>query len=141
MKPRIFLDTNVFIYAFEFPHSNSATIITLLNKGELEGITSEKVLEEITLYFTKHYTIKIARQYRKYVLETCTIVAHNDVLEEIEKLKEKIKDKDREQLAVVKKYSIKYLISYDKDFDPFPEYHTPQKFLKLLTLPHKDTEY
>jgi predicted nucleic acid-binding protein len=34
MKHRIFLDTNVFIYAFEFPDSNSNTIIEMLNDGK-----------------------------------------------------------------------------------------------------------
>jgi len=43
MKPRVFLDTNVFIYSFEFPESNSAKIIEILNKGEIEAIIFEKV--------------------------------------------------------------------------------------------------
>jgi len=35
MKVRTFLDANVFIYAFEFPHSNSRKIIELLNEAEI----------------------------------------------------------------------------------------------------------
>jgi len=40
MKYRIFLDTNVFIFAFEFPDSNSNMIMELLNEGKiiLKGI-------------------------------------------------------------------------------------------------------
>lgn len=41
MKCRVFLDTNVFIYAFEFPESNSNKIIGLLNKGQIEAVISE----------------------------------------------------------------------------------------------------
>ena len=37
MKPRVFLDTNIFIYGFEFPDSNSAEIIKLLNQAETGG--------------------------------------------------------------------------------------------------------
>lgn len=44
MKRRIFLDTNVFIYAFEFPDCNSGKIINLINKGQIEAIISEQVL-------------------------------------------------------------------------------------------------
>jgi len=47
MKLRIFLDTNVFIYAFEFPKSNSRKIIELLNKGKIEAVISERVIKEV----------------------------------------------------------------------------------------------
>ncbi|MDI6753685.1 MAG: PIN domain-containing protein [Thermodesulfobacteriota bacterium] len=47
MKVRVFLDTNVFIYAFEFPHSNSMKIIELLNQAEVEAVTSDRVLREV----------------------------------------------------------------------------------------------
>jgi hypothetical protein len=33
----------------------------------------------------------------------------------------KIKEKDLEQLAVVKKLGLKYLVSYDRDFASFQE--------------------
>ncbi len=44
---RVFIDTNVFIYAFEYPHSNSAIILDLLNKGEIEAVVSERVVHEV----------------------------------------------------------------------------------------------
>lgn len=47
MKFRVFLDTNVFIYAFEFPESNSNKVIDLLNKGQIEAVISERVLKEV----------------------------------------------------------------------------------------------
>ena len=50
MKPRVFLDTNIFIYAFEFPKSNSSKVIDLLNKNQLEVIISERVLKEVHAY-------------------------------------------------------------------------------------------
>jgi len=42
MKRRVFLDTNIFIYAFEFPDSNSGKVIDLLNKGQIEAVISEQ---------------------------------------------------------------------------------------------------
>lgn len=35
MKYRVFLDTNVFIYSFEFQDSNSGKIIELLNDKQM----------------------------------------------------------------------------------------------------------
>jgi len=54
MKPRVFLDTNVFIYAFEFPQSNSGMIVELLNQAEIEAVVSEQVLLEGQAYFRRY---------------------------------------------------------------------------------------
>jgi len=48
------------------------------------------------------------------------------------KYKKLIKAKDLEQVATVKKLGIKYLLSYDRDFEPFEEYITPKEFIKEL---------
>jgi predicted nucleic acid-binding protein len=53
MKLRVFLDTNVFIYAFEYPESNCNKIINLLNMGQIEAIISEQVSKEVQAYFRK----------------------------------------------------------------------------------------
>jgi len=141
MKPRVFLDTNIFVYSFEFPESNSAKIIEILNKGEIEAITSEKVLEEITRYFKKYHSLILARKFRRYLLDSCILIRNDEVKEQINSLKGKIKEKDIEQLAVAKKYGIKFLISYDKDFEGFEEYFTPKKFLERLNKENTNTEF
>ena len=56
-------------------------------------------------------------------------------------LKGRIKDKDLEQLAVVKKYGIKYLIAYDRDFENFEEYVTPKKFLQIVGEKYFETDF
>lgn len=132
MRTRVFLDTNVFIYAFEFPDSNSAQIIELLNRGEIEAITSEKVIEELTRYFEKFHSLTLARKVRRYVINTCIIILRNEINEYALKLKGVIKDKDIEQLATTRKYGIKFLISYDRDFENIEEYMTPKKFLEQV---------
>jgi len=53
----------------------------------------------------------------------------------------KIKEKDLEQLAVVKKLGLKYLVSYDRDFASFQEYKTPKKFIETLNLSVFEEEY
>lgn len=129
MKPRVFLDTNVFIYAFEFSESNSRKIIGLLNFGNIEGVVSERVLKEITHYFKKFYSKKLANMIRYYILQSCQVVFKEEVKQEMGKLKREIEEKDLEQIAVVKKFGLKHIISYDKDFAGFKEYITPRKFI------------
>ncbi len=52
-----------------------------------------------------------------------------------------IKDKDLEQLAAVKKLGIKYLISYDRDFEKFEEYITPKAFINWIGIKPSSYEY
>ncbi len=134
MKSRIFLDTNVFIFAFEFPDSNSNTIIELLNDGEIEAIISERVVKEVYRYFRKYYDKNLADNFRKYLYEACKISLARDVKDTMKEYSKQIKEKDIEQLAVVKKYGIKYLISLDRDFIRQEEYRTPKQFVELIPM-------
>jgi len=141
MMLRVYLDSNFFIYAFEFPESNSAKILDLLHKGEIEAVISEIVIKEVTAYFKRFHTIEKAREVRRYLLETCSLVMKYELIEQINKFKGKIKDKDLEQLAATKKYGIKFLIAYDKDFECFEEYITPKKFLQKLNKEFSENEF
>lgn len=141
MKLKAFVDTNVFIYAFEYADSNSAQIIALLSQGEIELVTSERVLREVTAYLIKYHSVEHARKFRRYILDNCAVVMNSEVAKEIDSLRGQIKDKDAEQLAITKKYGIKFLIAYDRDFDKFEEYCTPKKFLLLLKRKARETEF
>ncbi len=143
MKPRVFLDTNVFIFAKEFPDSNSARVIRkLLNENIIEAIISEKVFQETYRYFKEHYGKKISDQMRRYLLESCILIPKEQVGKEIQLYHGKIKDKDLMQLAVVKNLKLKFLVSYDRDFEPFEEYITPKNFLKEVGLKaNEEMEY
>ncbi len=46
MSKLVFLDANVFIWAYNRPDSNSAKILNLMDEGRISVIVSEKVLEE-----------------------------------------------------------------------------------------------
>lgn len=141
MKLRVFLDTNIFIYAFEFPHSNSARIIELLNQNEIEAIISERVLQEVIMYFRKYYTKDLTGAFRNYLLLSCAVIPTSQVREEMNRLGDKIKEKDLEQLAVTKKLGLKYLVSFDRDFEAFDEYKTPKKFIEALNLEAVEDEF
>lgn len=141
MKRRVFLDTNVFIYAFEFPQSNARKIIELLNRNEIEVIISERVLREVIRYFQKYHTKDFAAAFRNYLLLSCAVIPASEVVGEMNRFKGTIKEKDLEQLAVTKKLGLKYLVSYDKDFEPFEEYTTPKRFIKTMGLDTEESEY
>lgn len=141
MRRRVFLDTNIFIYAFEFPECNSDKIIDLLNKGQIEAVISERVLREVQTYFKKFYSKDLAATFRDYLLSTCTVVLPADVRKEMVKYKKLIKDKDLEQLATVKKLGIKFLVAYDRDFEKFEEYITPKTFVKEMGIKIASSDY
>lgn len=141
MRRRVFLDTNIFIYAFEFPGCNSDKIIDLLNRGQIEAVISERVLREVQAYFKKFYSKDLAANFRDYLLKTCSVILSADVKKEMAKYKKLIKDKDLEQLAVVKKLGIKFLVAYDRDFENFEEYITPNAFIKELAIKSASSDY
>ncbi|HDZ00130.1 MAG TPA: PIN domain-containing protein [Nitrospirae bacterium] len=141
MKPRVFLDTNIFIYAFEFSESNSNKIIGLLNKNQIEAVISERVLKEVHTYFKKFYNKDLAAFFRYYLLRTCIVVLSTSIKKEMIKYKKLIKDKDLEQLATVKKMGIKFLVAYDRDFEKFEEYITPKAFIKQLGIKPDSEDY
>jgi predicted nucleic acid-binding protein len=141
MRRRVFLDTNIFIYAFEFPGCNSDKIIDLLNRGQIEAVISERVLREVQAYFKKFYSKDLAANFRDYLLKTCSVILSADVKKEMAKYKKLIKDKDLEQLAVVKKLGIKFLVAYDRDFENFEEYITPNAFIKELGIKSASSDY
>lgn len=141
MKYRVFLDANVFIYAFEFPDSNSSKIITLLNKGRIEAVISERVLKEVQAYFKKFYNKDLAASFRDYLLRTCAVVFSADVQKEMVRYRKLIKDKDLEQLSAVRKLGIKFLVSYDRDFENINEYITPKAFVKEMSIRTASTDF
>ncbi len=140
MKPRVFLDTNVFIFAFEFRDSNSHTIIELINTGRIEAVVTEMVLKEVVHYFRKFYDRTLANEFRNYILQSCILVFSEEVKEQMTALENRIKDKDLAQIAVVRALGLKYLVSYDKDFKGFEEYTTPKRFVEAMGLKSKRGE-
>ncbi len=141
MKFKIFLDSTVFIYSFEMPHSNSKTIIQLLNENKIDAVTSTRVIKEVARYFENFYDLELARKFRKYIISSSIVIPEDLVKDFMHKLKGKIKEKDLEQLAVVRKYNIQYLISYDRDFKNIEEYKTPKEFIKIFGLRTANSEF
>ena len=75
------------------------------------------------------------------MLDSCVVVSEDEIKEQVNSLKGKIKEKDLEQIATTKKYGIKFLISLDRDFENFEEYLTPKQFLQRLNKKVRDSEF
>ncbi|TRZ88360.1 MAG: PIN domain-containing protein [Methanosarcinales archaeon] len=141
MKPRVFLDTNIFIYAFEFQESNSRKMLSLLNQGVIEGIISERVLIEVQRYFKAFHNKDLAGLFRSYLLATCTVIPSAQIAGEIGKYRGQIKEKDLEQLVVTKWLGLKFLVAYDRDFENCTEYRTPRQFLTEFGIEVAKTDF
>jgi len=138
---RALLDTNVFIYAFETPKSNSNLIINALNQNQFEAIITESTFKEVYLYFKKHYSKKLADQFRIYLFATCKILFTYQLNQHATKYASQINQKDLEQLTATRELGIKYLVSYDKHFQGIEEYKTPKQFAKILGIQAYLTDY
>ena len=141
IKLRALLDTNVFIYAFEVSKSNSNHILNALNQNQFEAIITESTFKEVYQYFRKHYSKKLADQYRIYLFTTCRIVFSHQLQQHFRKYTDQISGKDIEQLTATREFGIKYLVSHDKHFSDVEEYRTPKQFAKILKLPTHSTNY
>jgi len=134
IKLRALLDTNVFIYAFEVPKSNSNLIINALNQNQFEAIITESTFKEVYQYFRKHHSKKLADQYRTYLFTTCKIVFSHQLQPHLTKYADEINAKDLEQFTAAREFGIKYLVSFDKHFEDIEEHKTPKQFAKILRL-------
>jgi len=141
IKLRALLDTNVFIYAFEVSKSNSNHILNALNQNQFEAIITESTFKEVYQYFRKHYSKKLADQFRVYLFTTCKIVFSHQLQPHLKKYIDQINRKDIEQLTSARELGIKYIVSYDKHFTDVEEYRTPKQFAKILRLRTYLTEY
>ena len=130
MRSRVFLDSNVFIHAFEERDSNSNLISDLLNDGELEAVVSGRVVDEVTGYFRRHHGRALSVEIKEYMLNSCTILLADDIRGQMKRLRGVVKDKDLEQLAATRALGLWHLISYDRHFEPFEEYITPRAFVE-----------
>lgn len=141
IKIRALVDTNVFIYAYEIPKSNSNLIIEALNRDLFEAIITESTFKEIYRYFRKYHSKRLADTFRIYLFATCKIIFSYQLAKYSAKYACLVDERDLEQVIAVKEFGIKYLVSYDKHFKSVEEYKTPKQFAELLELKTYPTNY
>jgi len=141
MNIAVFLDSNVFIWGYNRPASNSGKILNLMNEGKITVVVSERIIEELRTYFINYYNKDVWSSVFSHISALVRIVPREEITEEIRKVADKIKEKDVEHLATVRLLRLRYLVSYDADYKHIEEYITPKEFIKVLKLKCTDSEY
>ncbi len=138
---KIFIDSSTFLWAYNRPESNSATIVRLLADGKLNAVISEKVVEEISHIFLSVHGHRTWGEVEAIIKSRCAIIPRTEIEHETKKWRGKIKEKDLEHLATAKQLAVDFILAFDRDYEPFPEYITPKQFVKKLGLKPSETEY
>lgn len=131
MPHRAFLDSNVFLFGFERPRSNSHRILELLAAREVEGVVTDRVVREVMGYLRRYYGKDLAAKFRDFILLTCEPVLEADVPIDRE-LVSLVGRKDAGALAAARSLGLARLVSTDSDFAHAPEHRTPRGFLEGL---------
>lgn len=122
---RVFLDTNIFLYAIgaDSPHKKACrSVLMAVGKGEINGVTSSEVLQEVLHVRSRRVDLKdgiqATRAAAAMVAEVLTVTGE-DVLAACRVLERhpQIAARDALHVAVMKASDIHTLISVDKDFD------------------------
>jgi len=127
MRTRLFIDSNVFIFGFERPGSNSHRILEMTAAGELQGVVTDRVVREVMGYFRRHYDKDMAARFRDFILLTCELVIEAD-LRIPRRLVALVGRKDAGALATVLQLGLSRLVSTDGDFAGAQEHRTPRGF-------------
>ena len=140
---RAYLDSNVFIYGL-LEECNSRLILFLAQLGEFEVVVSELVLEEVERFFRENFSREAGYLAKRFVQSIASLIVNRqDMSKEIQKLRGKIREKDVENVAAVRRNKIPHLVSYDEDYRKagVGEYLTPKAFVKLSGMDPYDMEY
>ncbi len=131
MPIKAVLDSNVFIFGFERPRSNSHRLLEKLASGEVHGVVTDRIVREVIGYFRKHYGKDLGAEFRDFILLTCDLVLEAD-LEIRRELIALVGRKDAGALAAARALGLAHLVSTDRDFEGVPERRTPRDFVREL---------
>ena len=117
-KLRVYLDSNVFIFAKEDQDSNSRIILDLAEEGKIVPVVSYLTLEELREYFTRRYNRETAINEIYYLisLPTLEIVPRDKAKKLITKHKGVVPDKDLPHLVSATTANIDYMVTYNRQF-------------------------
>jgi len=134
MLSKAFFDSNVFIFGFERPRSNSRRILDLLVDGELRGVVTDRVVREVMRYIRRYYGKDLGGKFRDLMLLTCELLLEEDFPIDPE-LSALVGAQDAGALAAVRSSGLSRLVSTDSDFAKVPEHRTPREYLRELNEP------
>jgi len=128
MTPRALLDSNVFLFAFERPRSNSEKIVSRAVDGAFKGTVTDRIVREVIRYFRRHYDKDLSSKYRGLILTTCELALEEDWPARPSEVA-LVGRKDAGALAAARGLGIPRLVSTDSDFEGVPEWRRPREFV------------
>lgn len=139
MRSRAFLDSNVFIFGFELPRSNSRRIMEMLQAGGIQGVVTDRIVREVMRYFRREYGKDLSARFRDFILLTCDLILEADLV--IPRgLVALVGRKDAGALAATRELGLARLVSTDRDFVSVSERRTPREFLSEIGEEPRPTE-
>lgn len=125
---KIFIDTNILIYAAGAHHPHKEPSVQFLLKiaqGKITAFTSTEVLQEILYYYHKAKEPSQGLQIIEKVITIIPLilpVTKNDILSAKDLLQkyQHIEPRDAIHAAVIFNRGLKNICSYDKHFDTIP---------------------
>jgi uncharacterized protein len=125
---RVFIDSNIPMYAAGKPHRNREPSLRLLKRvqsGEIEGNTSTEVLQEILYRYSSLGRRDIAAQVYDLFVEICPTVldvtlADTDLARDLLVEIAGISARDAVHTAVMRNHGIDRIASFDAGFDGVP---------------------
>ncbi|MBI4214578.1 hypothetical protein HY546_01155 [archaeon] len=139
MRP--FLDSSTIIFGIERKQSNSSIILDLVASGKLEAFISYKVIQEVKHYFERQHGREFALDVIAFLSQYCRVIMEEELKEEMEKWRGRIKERDLAHLATVKMLGLDALVGIDRHFEGFPEYVKPKRLIQKLGLKSFVEEY
>ena len=125
-KPRVFVDSNIPMYAAGKEHPNKAASIEILesiSEGSLMGITSTEVFQEILYRYQAIGLLdkgfEVFDNFSGIIDETLSI--NSSIMREARNILEdkKISTRDAIHVATMDFYDISYIASHDRHFQKF----------------------
>lgn len=117
-KPRVYLDSNVFIFGKESRKSNSRIILDLAEEAKIIPVISYMALEELREYFSSRYGRETAIDEVYYIisLPNLEIVSRDRVKQQINTYKNIVPDKDLPHLTAAVIAGVDYFVTYNRHF-------------------------
>lgn len=127
---KVFIDTNIFIYAHDLEsphHQESVNILISLLKKNYQMLTTPYVINELHFFYLRKYGHKRAKSLVKKVLSTPDLILMDELLTKKDILnicklavENKLKTFDAYHAYFCKKQRVKQIATFDNDFAKLP---------------------
>lgn len=138
---RALLDASVWIIAVERPDSNSSKIVRHALAGRLEVVVDESVLAEVSRFLRSRHGRSFTWLYIQQIRRVARVMSQEECEIEMRRIGGRLKPADRLHLAAARAAGAEFLIGFDEDFEPYPEYLTPKRAVRRLGLAVSPTEW